>query len=194
MPVTVRICETSPEALAKYAMIPIRFRITSRLCIPEGVPALERVQLVEKPVGAPIEKDYDSLEGEGPRGWPHRFDMKNWGLFIAEDADRPVGGATVIDAPDARMLGGEKKEVAVLWDIRVHPDRRGEGIGTRLFERACEWARAQGAKRLRIETQDTNVNACRFYAGRGCRLDRALQYVYPPPFDNEVMLIWTLDL
>jgi hypothetical protein len=45
-----------------------------------------------------------------------------------------------------------------------------------------------------IETQNTNVAACRFYASRGCTLQQANRGVYPE-LPLEIQLIWnkTID-
>jgi GNAT superfamily N-acetyltransferase len=80
-----------------------------------------------------------------------------------------LGGAAV--ALDAAAIDpSDLRELAVLWDIRVSPKSRGRGIGTQLFRAVTAWVRGRGGTRLEIETQDTNVPACRFYARQGCVL------------------------
>ena len=93
------------------------------------------------------------------------------------------------------MLQG-RKDLAVLWDLRVQPDLRGNGIGTKLFIHAAEWARQRKCKYLKIETQNTNVPACRFYARLGARLGGVDRHGYAgcPSIENEVMLLWYYDL
>ena len=153
--------------------------------------------LVEEHV-APYTKDYDSEDNgdSGPTGWPKRFDVSKWGILLALDGDRPVGGATVaLDTPGVHMLE-DRKDLAVLWDLRVHPDSRRRGIGSHLFGHAADWARGRGCRHLKIETQNVNVPACRFYARQGCEL-RAIDrcaYADCPPVAHEAMLIWQLDL
>ena len=191
---TVEIREVGPEALAEFAAIPFTFHITSIFRVEEAGETPGALRLVEEPVAAPYVKDYDAVEGEGPASWPKRFDLTRWGFFIAREGGEPVGAAAVaFDTPGCGMLEG-RRDFAALWDIRVQPSRRGEGIGSALFRRAVAWARERGCARLRIETQNTNVRACRFYMSRGCRLERADRNAYPPPFKHEVMLLWTQDL
>jgi len=92
------------------------------------------------------------------------------------------------------MLEG-RTDLAVLWDIRVSPDRRGKGIGTQLFRRAADWARERGCGELKVETQNINVRACRFYAGQGCRLGAIHRHAYREEHvAHETMLLWYLDL
>ena len=114
---------------------------------------------------------------------------------MAFDAIAPVGGAAVAwRSPKVHMLEG-RDDLAVLWDFRVHPDYRRKGIGTALFRRAAQWARSKGCKQLKIETQNVNVPACRFYAAQRCHLGRIDRYGYAEPdIAHETMLIWYLDL
>ena len=101
---------------------------------------------------------------------PRRFDVSNWTLFTARVAGRRVGGATVaFDTPGLTMLEG-RRDLAVLWDVRVSPEARGMGIGTALFERVEAWAKGKGCCLLKVETQNINVRACAFYACHGCEL------------------------
>jgi len=153
--------------------------------------------LIEEKV-APYMKDYDSKEEGEPRPirWTKRFDVSKWGFFLALDGVRPVGGATVaIDTPGVNMLEG-RKDLAVLWDIRVCPDERGRGIGSKLFKYAADWARQKGCRQLKVETQNINVPACRFYAKQGCELGAIHQYGYAgcPNVAHEAMLLWYLEL
>ena len=115
------------------------------------------------------------------------------GVLSAFDGPSRVGGAVVAwRTPGADMLEG-RDDLAVLWDIRVHPEYRGRGIGARLFRRAAGWARDQGCVVLKIETQNINVPACRFYASQGCEL-RAVHLNAYPELPHEVQLLWYLDL
>ena len=64
----------------------------------------------------------DAIAGEGPLQWARRFDLSNWALFTARFATRIVGGATVaFDTPGLTMLEG-RRDLAIVWDIRVSPD------------------------------------------------------------------------
>ena len=93
------------------------------------------------------------------------------------------------------MLEG-RSDLAVLWNIRVHPDHRRQGIGTNLFQRARELAKAKGCGQLKIETQNVNVGACKFYAGQGCQLGTISRYgnTQDPKVQQELMLLWYLAL
>jgi GNAT superfamily N-acetyltransferase len=86
------------------------------------------------------------------------------------------------------MLEG-RRDIAAVWDIRVHPDRRGCGIGSMLFEAATEWAKKRECRILKVETQNINVPACRFYAARGCVLGSLDCFAYAE-LPHEVQLMW----
>jgi hypothetical protein len=59
-----------------------------------------------------------------------------------------------------------------------------------------DWSRERKCTHLKIETQNVNVPACRFYAKQGCRLGAIDRYGYAghPQVGHETMLIWYLDL
>jgi GNAT superfamily N-acetyltransferase len=183
------------EALPLIDRIPIRFRVESILRVEEVDGGMGGLLLREERVEQPFVKDYDADEDERSERWAKRFDISHWGFFVAFDDDRPVGAATVaFRSPKVDMLEG-RDDLAVLWDIRVHPDRRGEGIGSRLVREAADWSRERGCKQLKIETQNVNVRACRFYASQGCHLGAIHRHGYRDPrVAHEVMLLWYLDL
>ena len=86
-----------------------------------------------------------------------------------------------------------RTDLAVLWDIRVRSEYRRLGIGSQLFDRCAEWVKRKGCSRLKIETQDINVPACRFYASKGCEL-RGIHHGMYSEHPDEVQFLWYLDL
>ena len=189
----IEIVEPSSDSLRDYGKIPISFTVDSRYRVEAVDRGLGGWTLTEEPVAPPYVKDYDDVEGERPLRWARRWDVSNWVFLAAVDRGEWIGAAAVArDTPGANMLEG-RTDLAVLWDIRVHPDRRGEGVGSRLFRRAVEWSRANGCRYLKIETQNINVRACRFYASQGCHL-RAIHHDVNAGFPDEVQLLWYLRL
>jgi GNAT superfamily N-acetyltransferase len=183
----VEIVELSASELATYAAVPIAFRVASRLV--RDVRAATPDALVEAPVVPPFVKDYDAVPGMAPLEWPSRYAMERWGLLVARMEGRVVGGAAV--APGAEVMPERDVEVgtAVLWDLRVAPERRGRGIGSALVRAAERWTSAQGYRVLLVETQDVNVAACRFYARMGFRLVSCDEQGYDT-MPGEARLIW----
>jgi GNAT superfamily N-acetyltransferase len=183
------------ESLEAYSTVPIGFEVTSRLSVALLHEGLGGIALREEEVIPPYGKDYDDSSGEGPMRWLESFNTSNWVLFLAREGGVPVGGATVaFRTPEVHMLRGTE-DMSVLWDIRVHPVHRRSGVGTALFLEAAEWSRQKECRHMKIETQNTNVPACRFYAKQGCRLGEINRYAYSEPhLAHEVMLVWYLDL
>jgi GNAT superfamily N-acetyltransferase len=179
----------TPAALDEHAAISIAFVVDRMLQVALVDGGLGGMSLTETAVTDPYLKDYDAIEGEGPARWPERFDISSWGLICARQDGARAGGAVIaVNTPGVRMLGG-RDDVAVLWDIRVAPDVRGAGIGPALFRAAGDWARARGCRWLKIETQNVNAAACRFYQKMGCTLGAIDRFAYPG-VPGEVQLLW----
>ena len=84
-----------------------------------------------------------------------------------EIAGTLVGTATVTSrTPGVIMLEG-RNDLWVLWGIRVDPISQQRGVGRTLFEATAGWCRDEGLVQLKIETQDVNVPAFRFYERMG---------------------------
>jgi GNAT superfamily N-acetyltransferase len=183
----MEIREESMFSLAEHASIPIAFRVDRILDV-----ALvgQRPVLMERALADTYIKDYDAVEE--PLRWV-RFNTSNWGLIAAYMGPDRVGGAIVaFDTPGVELLE-ERRDLALLWDLRVSPDYRRAGIGAGLFHAVEAWARARGCGELKIETQNINVPACRFYERQGCVLRAANRFVYPD-LPDEVQLLWFKSL
>jgi GNAT superfamily N-acetyltransferase len=123
---SVEISEEPIDSLREYASIPIAFEVAS---IFEAHREGERFELTEVAVPSPYIKDYDALHGEHPSEWARRFDVSRWGVLAARAAG---------------MLEG-RRDLAVLWEIRVAPEARGSGVGAALFRHAEAWPGPEGA-------------------------------------------------
>jgi GNAT superfamily N-acetyltransferase len=192
----LKIEQVGTDRLADYARIPIAFEVTHHLSVEPTEGGLGGFRLREERVECPYVKDYDDSEEGGPDRWVEHFDLTNFAVFLATEGGRNIGGATVaFDTPDLHILAG-RRDLAVLWDIRVLPGRRRAKIGTRLFKHAAGWAGSKGCRMLKIETQNINLPACRFYLKQGCHLGEINRYAYAatPSVAHEVMLVWYLDL
>jgi len=187
----VEVSEESATVLREYASVSIAFEVSSVFDVAD-VGEGGGFVLTERALDAPYVKDYDAL-GEGPSRWAEIFDISNWGLLAASEGGRLVGGAAVaFDTPGLDMLEG-RRDLAVLWDIRVSPEARGQGVGSALFGAAEAWAEAKGCRRLKVETQNVNVPACKFYMRRGCVLGAVNRSAYPG-LPGETQLLWYKDL
>jgi GNAT superfamily N-acetyltransferase len=172
---TIQTAPIPSELLAEYADIPIRFEVTSTLSARRGADGL--FALTEQRVDLPYIKDYDAL-GDQPLTWPGRYDTTHWILFLARAEGRGIAGATIaLGTPGLDMLE-DRSDLAILWDIRIAPGYRGRGVGRALLETAEAWASARGCRELKVETQNVNVPACRFYQAAGFELHVVLEDAY----------------
>ena len=190
----IKIEEIGPSRLDEYRSVPIRFEVKSVLEPVLVNYGLCGILLRETPVEKPYIKDYDSYE-ETPLDWPKKFDVSKWVFLLAMmNGVTAVGAAAVaFDTTGVFMLEA-RKNLAVLWDIRVRPEAR--GVGIMLFRYAANWSRAQGCTQMKIETQNVNVPACRFYQRMGATLGEIHRFGYAAVAEvvHEVMLCWYLDL
>jgi GNAT superfamily N-acetyltransferase len=106
-------------------------------------------------------KGHWGYEPQLVREWAERGDfdretLERLALFVAEADGRAIGWASV-------ELRGETAWLADLW---VEPAWIGKGAGTRLFRRAADHARENGARVLEWEAEP---NALGFYEKLGAR-------------------------
>jgi ribosomal protein S18 acetylase RimI-like enzyme len=187
----VTVIAESAAAIPEYARISIAFMVQKIADIhPDGAGGFI---LIERPIERPYVKDYDAFAPDHPQSWVGRFDLTNWTFLAAMAGGRRVGCAAIArDSPDVTLLEN-RKDLAILWDLRVDPEYRQRGVGSALFRTTEALAIAAGCRELKIETQDTNVPACRFYARQGCVLRACNAGVYPEQPD-EIQLLWYKDL
>ncbi|MFN7982439.1 MAG: GNAT family N-acetyltransferase [Vicinamibacterales bacterium] len=182
--------ETGPVTaghLAEYAQVPIVFRVTS-MFVAHWDPQAASFTLEERFVASPYIKDYDAIS-ERPVEWSHRFDTSQWQLVLARNDDQCIGAAAIVMAtPGVDLLEG-RADLALLWDIRVAPEHRGHGVGRRIFAEAEALARAAHCIELKVETQNINVTACRFYAAMGFTLRTVREHAYTVS-PSEVQYLW----
>jgi GNAT superfamily N-acetyltransferase len=187
----IRIREENGSNLAEYAETPMAFTVNRMLTVKEK--GLGGIILREHKVDPPYTKDYDAYPGERPSTWADRWDLSNWVFFSAFSDDERVGGAAVAwNTPGVFMLEG-RQDLAVLWDIRIRPEHQGKGLGSHLFKAAEAWALGKGCHCLKIETQNVNVPACRFYQKQGCVLGAINTFAYPD-LRGEICLMWYKEL
>jgi GNAT superfamily N-acetyltransferase len=80
-------------------------------------------------------------------------------LVAANDRGAIVGICTAYQDLHSVRFGNR----AWVEDLAVHPERRSEGIGTRLLDAARDWARERGATHLELDTAESRADAQRFY-------------------------------
>lgn len=184
----IEVAADTVAGLAEYAAIPIAFEVREVMDVTR-LPDTGGFELTARRVDRPYLKDYDAIAGSRPTDWPSRFDLSCWRFFRASRDGVRVGAAAVArSTPDLDILE-RRTDLAVLWDIRVAPSARGHGVGAALFTAAARWASKQGCRELKVETQDVNGVACRFYRRQGCVLRTVRPDAYPL-FPDEQQLLW----
>jgi ribosomal protein S18 acetylase RimI-like enzyme len=189
----IEVREDSVAALAEYARIPIAFEVKEIFDVAACDHDSGGFVLTRRRLDVPYVKDYDAIERESPARWAEHFDVSKWEFLAAHSEGGRVGGAAIaFDAVGIDMSEGHS-DLAVLWDIRVAPEVRGRGVGSTLFRAAEARAVARGCRQLKVETQNINVPACRFYARQGCELRAINRFAYPQ-LPNEIQLLWYKEL
>ena len=179
----------------QYDMIPMRVHVLTHYKIDKINRGLSGFHFVETPA-EPYVKDFCTGDDESITRWEKRWDISNWAFFMAFDDDRPIGGATVVTrTKEINMLSG-RDDLAVLWDIRVDDAYKHQSIGQAIFDMAVEWSREQGIVQMKIECQNNNVPAIKFYHKQGAVLSAINEYAYynEPEYRHEAQLIWMLEL
>lgn len=158
-------------------MIPIEIHTLSQL---------DRLRLQELMVGYTSTQCYAVRKEEAdeqtiftltlqPLARPYRKNY--WDCLSADDLQRYEGfladGFSLGAYRDGKWLGVALAElqpwnrVLNVWELHVDPDYRYEGIGRSLLDELARRARAAGLRALAVETQNTNVDAIRFYRKAG---------------------------
>jgi len=177
--------------LPEQARISIAFHVDRYLDVVPS-PGARGVMLLKEQVSRrPFDKDYDAIPNNAPADWMTRFDTASWALLGAYQRDERVGGAVLV--PPGTDAIAREPGVVVLWDLRVSPDHRHDGVGSALFKAATAWAKGKGLSTLQAETQNVNLPACRFYERMGCRLASADANAYPE-FPDEIRMVWRKQL
>lgn len=183
----LQLREEPMTALAEYATVSIAFDV--RRILEVGQNGTGAFDLTERNLAVPYLKDYDAIDGQAPTRWAQNFDVANWGLISAYSGNQRLGGVVIaFDTESVQMLE-DRDDLAVLWDIRVMSDFRGRGVGAALFHAAESWASKRGCREIKVETQNTNVAACRFYERQGCAL-RVVERCAYKEFPQEIKLLW----
>ena len=97
------------------------------------------------------------------------IDSRDNAIFIAESSDgRPLGYAIL--GPASTML--TPIPFAFVYDLWVSPEARRQGVARRLLERAEDWCRRQGYRKLKLEVAASNRAARSLYASDGFAEER----------------------
>jgi GNAT superfamily N-acetyltransferase len=86
------------------------------------------------------------------------------GTTIALLAGAPAAGVALVTLRPNVWYAGP---VALLDELYVRPDLRGNGIGTELLRHACDVVRERGAELFEVNVDEGDTGARRFYERHG---------------------------
>ena len=84
-------------------------------------------------------------------------------VFVARRGNNIAGMVSLLFT----ISTAEGGPACLLEDMVVHPDRRGDGLGSRLLTQAINYARSHGFTRITLLTDQVNSGAVRFYKRHG---------------------------
>src|SRR5215210_845528 len=105
------------------------------------------------------------------------------GATIALVAGEPADGVALLTLRSNVLYDGP---VALLDELYVRPDLRGQGIGSALLRRACDVVRERGGRLFEINVDEDDSGARRFYERHG--------FTNQPPGQSERMLYYEREL
>jgi len=90
-------------------------------------------------------------------------------LRVAEKGTKGVRYYTIVGAASTML---SPVPFGFVYDIWVAPPVRRQGVASRLLERASDWCRARGYRKLKLEVAATNGGARALYASNGFAEER----------------------
>jgi len=125
-----------------------------------------------------------------PQPWPYDA----FETFLGEDAflvgETPAGQIAGYIVADLTPNYG--RDIGHIKDVAVHPDRRGEGLGSALLGRALATLAANGAHSVKLEVRRSNDGAKRLYRRFGFDPLRRVSGYYEDG-DDAIIMVRELD-
>jgi len=121
-----------------------------------------------------------------PQPWPYdAFEtfLGEPGFLVAETPDSNVAGYVVSD-----VTPNYGRDIGHIKDVAVHPERRGDGVGSALLGRALAVLRSNGAHSVKLEVRASNDGAKRLYRRFGFDPLRRVPRYYEDGEDAVVMV------
>ena len=110
-----------------------------------------------------------------PQPWPFQAFERFVGEpgFLVSDHDGQITGYIVSDA-----VPNHGKALGHVKDFAVHPDFRGQGIGTELLQQALAELSTRGVYSVKLEVRENNESAIRLYRQHGFTHKRTVSRYY----------------
>lgn len=103
--------------------------------------------------------------------WVEKSVAELGGVILVAEAEGSVAGfvAYTFEEDPGTFVRPEFRRHALIWDISVAEEARGQGIGQALLQAAEEAARAAGIHEMRLYVLEANTRARRIYEAAGYR-------------------------
>ena len=106
----------------------------------------------------------------GRGSFRHLFKAGKAVIWLAQSKGRMVADAVVFYRKNAKR--------ARLYSLIVHPDVRGQGVGTKLLSHAETSAKQQGYQGMRLEVREDNKAAIHLYEQAGYQIKALVKDYY----------------
>ncbi|MFC4248550.1 ribosomal protein S18-alanine N-acetyltransferase [Natribaculum luteum] len=120
-----------------------------------------------------------------PQPWPYdAFEgfLGERGFLVAIEDDQVVGYVVSDVTPN------HGRDIGHVKDIAVHPERRGDGVGSALLAHSLSVLAAQGATSVKLEVREGNAGARRLYRDFGFEGLRRIPGYYDDGEDAIIMV------
>jgi len=150
-------------------MVKIRKATTGDI---ETLQKLNQESFVDNAVYDPDLKLDWALSEKGKAHFEKHIRTSECSCFVAEDEAKCIGYITL--AP--RIIDYRKSRCCEITDMAVTQKYQSKGIGSLFIQKATEWAKEKGYKKMYVSAYFTNTRAVAFYKKNGLvELDLGLE-------------------
>lgn len=96
-------------------------------------------------------------------------------LVVVEQNGETVGTLQMTFIPSVSFQGGRRAQIE---SVRVVAERRGQGIGRKMFQWAIERAREKNCRMIQLSTNNDRADAQRFYENLGFKASHVGMKLY----------------
>lgn len=155
-------------------MEPINYQFTVRLCQPEDaallaplIQALAAEEGAEPPESEALEELISALLTTG------------FSDFVLAESGLDGGAVLGCVQINYRLSTWATAPYAYVEDFYLKPESRGQGVGTKLLDYACQRAEGRGCASIQLDVRDGNKGAARLYARYGFKASSSVIWKKP---------------
>ncbi len=160
---------------------------------PQDVPSDIRIRKAER---ADLLAVYRIEKASFTSPWPFEAferQLSGPGFLVAVDEERGDSDGTIDSAPVigfivADLVPNHGQPLGHIKDLAVHPEYRGDGVGTALLRRGLTVLSGQSVRSVKLEVREGNAGARRLYSRFGFQPLRRVPQYYDDGEDALVMI------